>query len=173
MKVYRIVVLVFVFLVGCGGADKPLADLFAEQVGSMRLTHLVTGEEAMRAVHELHGKPLDVEEAAVATYSVPGADQAAMVWVSRHDNAAQAREQAAVMIEKMLHPLAGAPTPFHDPEQFRYAGVDVYAFQGMGLTHLVFQHRDRVWWISAPGQAQDQDSPAGLLLEAMLAAAEE
>ena len=154
---------------GCG-EDKPLSTLFPEQVGEMRLAQVITGEEAMRAVAQLHGKTLDVDDAAVATYALPDQGEA-VVWVSSHANAAQAREQSAVMIEKMLHPLGGAETPFHDPEQFRTGGSDIYSFQGMGVTHLVFYRENRVYWIAAPGEAPEGGglSPSGLLLQAMLA----
>ena len=173
MRIRLILLCLLLALASCGGQDKPLAELFPGRVESLTLAKVIEGAEAMRAVDELHGKPIEVEDAAVAAYTVrtdDGVRSEAVVWVARMANAAQAREQAAVMLEKMLHPL-DKDSPFHDPDQFRQGGADVYRFLGMGQVHLVFQKGDLIFWIAAPRAKQaeaDQKGPALFLLDALL-----
>lgn len=146
MKFRVLVLFSLILLASCGGKPEPLETIFPDSLGGLQRTGLVLGQEALDKVNKLHNKSIACEEAAIATYESDGGSWA-MIWVSRHDNAAEAREQAAIMLQKMLHPLEG-DSPFYDPENFRYRGVDVYRFQGMGRTHDVFSKGDLVFWIS-------------------------
>lgn len=146
---YLLLALLALPLAGCS-QDAPLDAYFPGQVERFRLDALVTGQEAMDGVDKLHSKAIPTEDAAIGRYVGPGG--AMNVWISTASNAAGAREQAAIMVEKMLD----APElPFTDPSHFSMDGVRVQRFEGMGQVHLVFTLENRVYWISCDEAMQD------------------
>ncbi|MGE4469998.1 MAG: hypothetical protein AB7D47_07695 [Desulfovibrio sp.] len=128
---------------GCGSAPD-VAGLLPAEVHDLERTEFLSGEAARRAVNKLHGKTIKVLDAAVATYG-QGHPPAGQVWVSSASNAAEAREQLAVMVELMLR----GPSPFSPPQAERQSGVEVYRTHGLGMVHLMWSRGDLVWWVSA------------------------
>ena len=140
-------------LPACGHDERPLADTLPRQAGPFQLTQLLTGPEAQAAVDKLHGRPIRAKDAALARYTLrldDGATGTAEVWATRHDSAAEAREQAAVMLDKMLRAIRDGGSPMSDPQTLRIAGQDVYLFLGLDAEHYVASQGDRVLWITAP-----------------------
>ncbi|WP_022662078.1 hypothetical protein [Paucidesulfovibrio longus] len=135
---------------GCG-EQRDLAALFPENIAGAERTEFLLGEDALRAVDKLHGKSIQARDAAVAVYGA-GHPPAAQVWVSTASNGAAAREQLAVMVNRML---TGKATPFGKPAEERRAGVDLYRTEGLGMVHLIWSRDELVWWLAVlPGQEE-------------------
>lgn len=132
----------WLLLAACG-QTQDVADLLPAEVDGAARTEFLSGEAGRHAVNKLHGKTIKVEDAAVATYG-GGHPPAAQVLVSRASNAAEAREQLAVMVERMLR----GPSPFTPPKAERRSGVDVYRTEGLGMIHLLWTRGDLAWWVS-------------------------
>jgi hypothetical protein len=121
-----------------------LASLFPQRVEGLRLDQLLTGDEARQAVDRLHSKAIPMEDAAIGHYV--GAPGPMAVWISRAGNAAGAREQVAVMLEKMVR-MPGSP--FGEPAQREAFGTRVWVVPGMGQEHAICSVGQRVYWIGA------------------------
>ncbi|MGE4290795.1 MAG: hypothetical protein AB7E32_01170 [Desulfovibrio sp.] len=143
--------LLFLLLGGCA-EPRDLTGLFPERIGQVERVELLAGEDALHAVDKLHGKSVGAKSAAVAVYGA-GHPPAAQVWVSTASNAAEAREQLAVMINRMFAAQGG---PFSAPEKERRAGVELYRTEGLGMVHLIWSRDALVWWLAVlPAQEED------------------
>lgn len=155
-QVFLCILLLFVF--GCSSGPDDLASLFPGSIGPMERVKLMTGEEALTAINQLHGKSIHALDGAIGAYQAKGA-AGSMVWVSRASGGQAAREQVAIMMEKMLQ---SSTSPFANPSDFRRAGVDVYQLEGMGQLHSLYSTGELVWWIAA------EEADMGLLLDEFL-----
>ncbi len=153
---------IFLLLLLVSSCSQPPADLsgfFPENVGEMKLVELVTGEAAMAAVERLHSKVVPAEDAAIGQYEGKGGSMT--VWISRAVNVATAREQTALMVERMMR---NPNTPFSDHTSKMRDGIEIHRVLGMGQVHLVFFHKVQVYWVSV------ETSNVDLALDAFLGA---
>lgn len=134
---------VLLALAACSPVKKP-EDAMPDTLAGMERVRLVTGQEAIDRVNDLHGKPLEIEKCAIGMYG--GNDRPAVVWISSPKKPADARGQAMSMIESMQN-KAG---PFKGPEKLTSHGIDIYKFTGMGQEYFVFTKEGLAFWISTP-----------------------
>ncbi len=127
----------------CSPVPADLSGFFPENVGQVKLVELITGDEALFAVEVLHSKSIAGEDAAIGQYEGKGGSMT--VWISRAVNVATAREQAALMVERMMR---NPNTPFSEHSSKMRNGVEVHKVLGMGQVHLIFFHKVQVYWIS-------------------------
>lgn len=128
---------------GCSSVKSP-ADEMPDKLAGLERVRLITGQEALDRVNDLHGKPLDIAECAIGVYGHD--DQPATVWISRADKASDSNEQALAMVDRMQ----SSEGPFTGPEKLTAEGVTIYKFKGMGQEHYVFTKGDLAYWVSAP-----------------------
>ncbi|MEF2143928.1 MAG: hypothetical protein V3573_00660 [Desulfovibrionaceae bacterium] len=136
--------LLTVLLASCGSSPD-LGSFLPGEVAGAAQSELVAGEAALKSIDKLHGKSIHAKDGAMAAYG-EGHPPVVQVWVSRASNAAEAREQVAVMMDRMV---SGKGSPFRNPSTTRRDGVDVYRVEGLGMAHLVWSRGDLVWWVSA------------------------
>jgi hypothetical protein len=130
-------------LTACSPGKKP-EEAMPDTLAGLDRIRLITGQEAIDRVNDLHGEPLDVERCAIGMYGED--DQSATVWISSPKKPNDARDQAMRMINSMQN-KAG---PFEGPEKLTSHGIDIYKFTGMGQEHFVFTKDDLAFWISTP-----------------------
>ncbi|MBU1248340.1 MAG: hypothetical protein KKB70_06555 [Proteobacteria bacterium] len=128
---------------GCSAGPDSLAELLPAQMEGWRLDQVITGTDAMNAVNRLHASTIQMEDAAIGHYS--GRSGPMTVWISRATGAAAGREQAILMLEKMMRT---PDTPFSNSSHVQEGGVDVYRVEGLGQAHLIFARNALVYWIS-------------------------
>ncbi|MBN2139878.1 MAG: hypothetical protein JW718_02615 [Desulfovibrionaceae bacterium] len=124
--------------------DEPLA--LPRALAGRPLAKVLRGAEALAEVERLHGRAIDLLQAAVGFYPAPGGPPA-MVWISRSRSPGLAAEQGRAMIRAMS--VAGA-TPFRGPTDLDLDGVRAALFTGLGQEHLVFGRGALLYWVCAP-----------------------
>jgi len=110
----------------------------------LKLVRLVTGDEAIKAIDELHGVPIDAVRGFIADYE--GAHGKATIWVSEATSEDLAERQIEIMINKMKN---SKRSPFSHYRVSDAEGIRVIGFDGMGQVHYVFRDNKWVCWISA------------------------
>jgi hypothetical protein len=126
------------------------APQFPPQIGDLERVKLVEGEEAIRQINKLHGKPIDVVRGFIAEYQ--GDHSKATTWVSEAQTAEMAEDQVVVMLEKMK---SNPRSPFSNYQAVERRGTHVIAFEGLGQTHYVFRKGNWVYWIDADSNQID------------------
>lgn len=137
------------FLATVSVASQDLTNLFPDAVGDLPRVKLLTGVEAQKAVDALHGKSLAAEASAVAYYGQT--ERPAEVWVSQVESSAEARRQTGLMVHLMYE---NPKSPFKNPRRIEHAGMGVYRFEGMGLSHLIWFKEDLIYWVSVKPSAE-------------------
>jgi len=112
-----------------------------EIVAGLPLVHVITGQEAIDSIHQLHGKEFPIESGAVAIYG----NQNAVLWVSD----AGSVSAAAGLIELMTGRIAEGNSPFAALGDLDFDGNTVYALDGMGQAHYYWQAGKLVLWLAA------------------------
>jgi len=140
----------FLALAGAGCASKSdPTEHMPERLAGLDLTRLITGEQAMDSISELHGKTIDLDAGAIGHYGQ--GRPPITVWISRAPTPEGSKEQTVLMLDMML---AGRG-PFENGQALEMDGVEVYVFDGMGQKHYVFYQGDLAYWIAAsPDVAQ-------------------
>jgi hypothetical protein len=118
---------------GAGTADRVLPPRLA----GLPITTHVGGEDAVRAVVELHIGDVPVDGAEVGAYG-GGRIRAWVSWA--------ATEPAPELVERMTRRIAEGGTPFSRPVERR---PGVWETVGLGRTHVYFAREGRVWWVEA------------------------
>jgi hypothetical protein len=146
----RILFVLSLLLVGCNAVSRP-AEPFDPHIKGLELVDWISGDEAIKAVNQLHGMPIDVVAAFIGKYKGP--QERATIWVSEATSEELAREQIAVMIQKMKD---NKRSPFSHYRDLNVRGWKVIAFDGMGQTYYVFRDNTWVYWISANAERIDE-----------------
>ncbi len=137
-------ILLAFFLLGCNQTSSPF---FKEEIGRLKLVRLITGEDALLAINNLHGKEIDIVRGMIACYQ--GEKEKATIWLSESASGDEAIQQTDDMIRKMRD---SKKTPFSDYEEIDRGGMKIYSFMGMGQQHYIFRVQKSIYWISAnPG----------------------
>ena len=136
-------------LAGCN--QGPSAPHFDQRIGPLELVKLVEGEEAIRQIDKLHGKPLAVLRGYIAHYE--GNHEKATLWVSEAESEEAAQEQVDVMLQKMKD---NPRSPFGNYRTLNRPGEPVIAFDGLGQVHYVFRDGPWVYWAGADAKHIDR-----------------
>ena len=118
---------------------------FDPHIKDLNLVRLMTGDDALREINRLHGRPIDIVRGFIAHYESP--HDKATIWVSEATSEDLARQQIEVMINKMKE---SKTSPFRHFRLLDARGTKVIAFDGMDKqVHYVFKDNKWVYWLSA------------------------
>jgi hypothetical protein len=146
---YCLWILLGFLLVGCNQSSS--GPPFDPHIQDLKLVNLVTGQDAIKAINELHGRSINVVRGFIAHYE--GVHDKAVIWVSEATSQELAQEQIAVMIQKMK---TNRRSPFSHYRTLDIRGLRVIAFDGMGQVHYVFRDNKWAYWISADAKRMDK-----------------
>jgi hypothetical protein len=146
---YRVWILLGFLLAGCN--QSPSGPPFDPHIEGLKLVKLITGDDAIKAVNQLHGKPINVARGFIAHYE--GVHDKATIWVSEASSQELAKRQIAVMIRRMKN---NRRSPFSHYRALDIKGLTVIAFDGTGQVHYVFRDNRLVYWISADAKRMDK-----------------
>jgi hypothetical protein len=142
-------ILVYFLLASCN--QSPSGPPFDPHIQGLKLVKLITGHDAIMAINQLHGTPINVVRGFIAHYE--GAHDKAVIWVSEASSQGLAQKQIAVMIQKMK---SNRRSPFSHYRTLDIRGLRVIAFDGMGQVHYVFRDNTWAYWISADAKRMDK-----------------
>jgi hypothetical protein len=106
-----------------------------------KMTKLISDDEAVKVIDQLHGLDVTPEKNIIAEY---GEDPKDVLYISRYSSAKQAGESFKLMIEKMLKSESG---PFTHIQALPDYNDNVYFTIGMGAIHYIFHSERYVLWL--------------------------
>ena len=105
---------------------------------------VVTGDQAMAMLNDLHGTTISVKDAYMATYG--GGTRQVLLWLSRLPSDVEAQALLTAMNDKMPHSHA-----FTDHREIKM-GEQVYHYvRGMGMDNYYFREKNLVVWVGVQG----------------------
>ena len=116
-------------------------DNIPQVVADLPMEQLIVGQEAIKNIHQLHGKDFPLEAGAVAVY----AEQNVILWVSDTGSISA----AADLTELMKVRIAEGRSPFVALGDFELDGLTIYALDGLGQAHYYWQAGKLVLWLAA------------------------
>lgn len=146
---YGIWILLAFLLAACN--QSPSGPPFDPRIEGLKLVKLITGDDAIKAINQLHGRPINVLKGFIAQYK--GVHDKATIWVSEASSQELAQRQIAVMIQKMKN---SGRSPFSHYRTLDINGINVIAFDGMGQVHYVFRDNAWAYWITADAKRMDK-----------------
>ena len=121
-------------------ADTELGHNVPQTIADFALAQVITGQNAVESIQQLHGKDFRLVDGVVATYG----DQNATLWVSD----AGSVSAAADLTELMKTRIAEGNSPFVMFGDFDLDGFTVYALEGIGQAHYYWQVNELVLWLA-------------------------
>ena len=116
------------------------------QLAGYDLDQVMTGQEAIAEISELHGEDIPVAEAWVAHYQANGT-----VWAARAADTGQAIQ----LLDRMVRGIQRGTSPFSGLTRSQFEGIPVYAVTDGRQTHFFYRQGDRVVWLATPRGAED------------------
>jgi hypothetical protein len=144
----RVWILLGFLLAGCN--QTPPGPPFDPHIEGLNLVKWTTGNDAIKAINQLHGKPINVLRGFIAHYE--GVHDKATIWVSEAPSQELAKKQIAVMVRQMKN---NRRSPFSHYRTLEIRDRTVIAFDGLGQVHYVFRDNKYVYWISADAKRMD------------------
>lgn len=131
------------------GGDAVDEKLFPATLAGMNRAKVISGQQAMAAVSQLHGKNISLVRAFVVSYQGSGSQQMT-IYYSEANNAADASILFKEMDQKMPKTSAF--------QNYKTVTVDGKAYKfvtGMGQEHYYWQSGNRILWLAvgAPNSA--------------------
>jgi hypothetical protein len=117
-------------------------DLFPEKIGQIKLNKLISGEDALRLVNQMHLQNVTSEETKIGFYS--SGKGKAIIYVTDYKNYADAETGADQMIQK----INTSKTPFIRGKLITVENKKIFRTFGMGMTHFIFTDENNLIWIS-------------------------
>ena len=121
-------------------SNENLVERVPQSIVGLKLSQVITGQEAIDSIHQLHGKEFPLSSGAVATYGT----QNATLWVS----GTEGEREVANLTELMKTRIAEGHSPFIDQGSFKVDGILVYALEGLGQVHYYWQSGGLVLWLA-------------------------
>jgi hypothetical protein len=119
-----------------------------QSVADLPLAQLIVGQEAIKSIHQLHGKDFPLVGGAVAVYGT----QNVILWVSD----AGSVSAAADLTELMKVRIGEGRSPFEELGSFDLGEFVIYELDGMGQTHFYWQSGRLVLWLAADGELAEE-----------------
>jgi len=116
------------------------------QLAGYQLDQVMTGQEAIAEIGELHGEDIPVAEAWVAHYQANGT-----VWAARAADTGQAIQ----LLDRMVRGIQRGTSPFSGLTRSQFEGIPVYTVTDGRQTHFFYRQGDRVVWLATPRGAED------------------
>jgi len=125
-----------------------LASSVPQMIAGIPLSQVITGEEAIENIQQLHGKGIPLVEGAVAVYG----NQNLILWVSDAGNRSGAEE----LIELMRIRINEGSSPFEERGDFKLEDLTIYALDGMGQNHYYWRSGQLVMWLAADRELAEE-----------------
>lgn len=117
-----------------------------QELGGLMMREVVTGEEALEKLADLHGKSLGLSSGYIAYYG--GGKDTAVVWVGVTQNEGEAQRLTEAMSLKIRQ---GSQQYFRNLRGKEVGGNTIYSVDSSdGLIHHYFQQGSRVVWVAFP-----------------------
>ena len=112
-----------------------------QQIAGRALRGLVTGDEAIAQLQQMHGKGVGIRNGWIAQY-----DGGGVIWygVAGSDSEAQS------LIEGMTNRIAQGNQTFTDLKTLDLPNSKLYSVKGQGQTHYYYQSGSATVWIALP-----------------------
>lgn len=125
-----------------GTSQNPDTPLIPDKLIELPLTRLVTGQEALLEINQLHGKAFPLTAGAVGKY---GRKDEAIIWVAEAADEAAAKEILLAMRDR----IAEGNSPFTPTSELQTGNRNIYMLDGLGQKHFYFQSRNLIVWTAA------------------------
>ena len=112
-----------------------------ENISEKKMTNLIAGDEAVKAIDKLHGLSVAPQENVIAEY---GEDPKDLLYISLYSDEDQAREAFIQMISKMMKAESG---PFSHIRALPNYGEKVFMSIGMGAIHYIYCSSKYILWL--------------------------
>lgn len=146
-KFFKILFLCIFLCFSCG-VKYDTETLFPKTISELSRIKLVEGEDAIKMVNRLHGKPINIKRAWVAYYGeISDKNKKVTIWVSEAFSSFQAKRQTENMMKKII----SSKGPFYNFQK----SDEIFTFYGLGEKHAVFCKNRLVFWISASPDIYD------------------
>ena len=123
------------------GCSKKQEITVPEIILEKKMTKLISNDEAVKVIDELHGLDVAPEKNIIAEY---GTDEKDLLYISRYHSEDQASEAFKLMINKMIESDNG---PFTHIQALPDYEGQVYISIGMGAIHYIFSSTRYVLWL--------------------------
>lgn len=133
----------FLFSIGIAEAQQ---DFLPLSIGSLKLKHFQSGEEARQEINRLHGKAINFQKGYIGIYA--GNKGQGKVWVSEYPSPDEAVKAIGKMAQRIELAKEG---PFWHFQIQEIEGMPVYFVVGMEQAHYFFQKGGKVIWLAIDG----------------------
>ena len=148
-----IIILFFSIFLSC--APKPEIKSPA-RIGTKDRVKVISGEEAIKVIDEMHGLSVAAEANIIAEY---GTDKKDMLYISYYSDVEDAQKYFRQMIEKMEK---AENNPFTHMMRLPEYESDVYFTLGMGAIHYIYCSYNYILWFQTE-QTFGRNLPAEML----------
>lgn len=139
---FLVVALGIVVYFSSGTGQNPDTPLIPHELVELPLTHLITGQEALFEINQLHGKAFPLTAGAVGRYST---EDEAIIWVAEAADEAAAKEILLAMRDR----ISEGNSPFTPTSELQTGNRTIYMLDGLGQKHFYFQSRNLIVWTAA------------------------
>lgn len=112
-----------------------------DRLGNLKRTMLITGEEAIQVINQMHGLPVASEVNFIAEY---GEDPKDLLYVTSYKNADEAEKFLLQMVTKLQAANSG---PFSHLHALKSYGKSVYVTLGLGAIHYIYRSSRYLLWL--------------------------
>jgi hypothetical protein len=132
-----VIIVLIVFLISCSDKSGLKAP---EKLGDKQQTKLISGDEAIKRINEVHGLAVAPSANVIVEYGDMEKD---LLYISYYDDEIKAAEQFRLMIEKMQKT---EDNPFSHMHKMGDGENDVYIALGMGAIHYIYRSSHHLVW---------------------------
>ena len=130
---------------------RSMGDPLPKFIGSFRLEHMKSGEEARKEIDRLHGKQLIFRKGYIGDYKE--GNRKAKLWISEYDSDAESAKEIGKMAKRMK---TREGKEFWHFQVMSIEGLKVYFVLGMGQAHYFFQKKNKAIWLAVdPSPAKE------------------
>ena len=131
----------FIFILVILSCQKSI-EFLPVKISDYKLTQLLNGKEAKEYVNKIHQKAVTDEKNEIAFYSSNNGKLT--IYITTYKNEPLAVENYLAMVNK----ISPQNSLFINGSKFEIENKEVYRCFGMGQTHFIFSHQNKLFWIS-------------------------
>ncbi|TAK34055.1 MAG: hypothetical protein EPO21_10885 [Chloroflexota bacterium] len=128
-------------------APGSIAGSAPQQIAGRTVSGVVTGDQAIAQLRQMHGKGVGIQGGWIAHY-----DGGATIWYGTTSSEAEAR----ALIESMTNRISQGNPTFQDLQTLTIQGTTIYTVTGQGQRHFYYYKGPVTVWIAAPRGAEEQ-----------------
>lgn len=148
-----IILMIFIlFIVVAGCSQKEFNEKsFVEKIGEFEKDKIVTGDEALSSISQLHGKDIRIDKGYIAQYLNKNKEPV-IIWLSISPSNKDAQELFQSMDSKISN--TGA---FTNRQEKDIKGIKTIYVYGMNMDNYYYVVDKRVFWFAIPGNNTVKD----------------